>query len=398
MWVRRLFVVLVACAAMQTMRARGALPCVGDCNVDGEVTVDEVVRGVNIALGSLAVSECAAADRDGDGAVTIDEIVAAVQAALNSCAPASPTASSSVPPTGTPSVTTTASASPSATATERPNRPPSLSLPYWYRAYAGFPVAWSVPVSDPDGDAVVCTATGVPASATWDAAGLRLVWTPEVSDAGAHLVEVRCHDVRSPSAVVEGVVAFTVSLADACIEPQCDPGVGCSRLLASLEAPCCSEATTAPAEPPSSLPCPAARAVWLSEDVDGGFQILGDCDWKFLRNQAQQAAQIRFKLRGRCFSLDDRIRVRLRMDTPTRGKDGTQPAVDSEFLVRFSDAGHEEVYSGPIPFDILGPRPYFDLQDAEANVTVQVRDALNNTASESLRLRLTFTPIPTPNP
>lgn len=396
MWVQRVAVVLVAWAAMQPWLARAQLPCVGDCNGDGEVTVDEVVRGVNIALGGLAVSECVPADRDGDGAVTIDEIVAAVQAALSSCALASPTASGSVPPTATSSVTTTASASPSATATERPNRPPSLSLPYWYRAYAGFPVAWPVPVSDPDGDGVVCTATGLPARATWDAAELRLVWTPEVSDAGAHLVQIRCHDVRSASATVEGVVAFTVSLADACTEPQCDPGVGCSRLLAALDAPCCSEATTAPAEPPAVLPCPAARAVWLSEDVDGGFRILGDCDWKFLRNQAQQSAQVRFKLRGRCLSLDDRIRVRLRMDTPTRGKDGTQPAVDSEFLVRFFDAGNDEVYSGPVPFDILGPRPYFDLQDAEANVTVQVRDALNNSANESLRLRLTFTPIPTP--
>src|SRR4029453_10293572 len=32
--------------------------CVGDCNNNGSVTVDELVKGVGIALGSLPVSAC----------------------------------------------------------------------------------------------------------------------------------------------------------------------------------------------------------------------------------------------------------------------------------------------------------------------------------------------------
>jgi hypothetical protein len=59
--------------------------CVGDCNGDGSVTVDEIVRMVNIALGSQDVSTCPAADRDGSGTVTVDEIVQAVNNALNGC-------------------------------------------------------------------------------------------------------------------------------------------------------------------------------------------------------------------------------------------------------------------------------------------------------------------------
>jgi hypothetical protein len=35
-------------------------PCVGDCNADGQVTVNEIITGVNIALGNALVSACPA--------------------------------------------------------------------------------------------------------------------------------------------------------------------------------------------------------------------------------------------------------------------------------------------------------------------------------------------------
>jgi hypothetical protein len=60
-------------------------PCVGDCNRDGRVTVEEIVRGVNIALGTSFVSTCRAADPNGDSLVTVEEIVRAVTAALRGC-------------------------------------------------------------------------------------------------------------------------------------------------------------------------------------------------------------------------------------------------------------------------------------------------------------------------
>jgi hypothetical protein len=53
-----------------------------DCNVDDSVTVDEVVRSVNIALGSTPVDRCEDADANGDGEVTVDEILRGVNAAL----------------------------------------------------------------------------------------------------------------------------------------------------------------------------------------------------------------------------------------------------------------------------------------------------------------------------
>jgi len=59
--------------------------CTGDCNFSGSVTIDELVRGVNIALGTSTVDVCVSLDRDLSGTVTIDELVTAVGNALNGC-------------------------------------------------------------------------------------------------------------------------------------------------------------------------------------------------------------------------------------------------------------------------------------------------------------------------
>jgi parallel beta-helix repeat protein len=60
--------------------------CDGDCNADLDVTVDEVITGINIALGNLPVTTCLQFDRRNDGIVTVDELVAAVNRALQGCA------------------------------------------------------------------------------------------------------------------------------------------------------------------------------------------------------------------------------------------------------------------------------------------------------------------------
>ncbi len=60
-------------------------PCVGDCSGDGQVTVDELVAMINIALGESAVASCVAGDANGDGEITVDEILTAVSNTLNGC-------------------------------------------------------------------------------------------------------------------------------------------------------------------------------------------------------------------------------------------------------------------------------------------------------------------------
>jgi hypothetical protein len=64
--------------------------CAGDCRDDGEVTVDDLIIAVNIALGGASVDQCASIDANSDDAVTIDEIIGAVNIALTGCPPPVP--------------------------------------------------------------------------------------------------------------------------------------------------------------------------------------------------------------------------------------------------------------------------------------------------------------------
>ena len=54
--------------------------CPGDCNGDGAVTIDELIRGVSVALGAIGADACPAFDGDANGQVGIAELVAAVNA------------------------------------------------------------------------------------------------------------------------------------------------------------------------------------------------------------------------------------------------------------------------------------------------------------------------------
>ena len=99
--------------------------CVGDCDGNGEVTVDELIRGVNIALGNTGLNTCASFETNGDGAVTIDELLKGVNNALTGCPGATPTPTPSptaVVGVSTPSRTPAPSATPS-------NPAPTLAPP-----------------------------------------------------------------------------------------------------------------------------------------------------------------------------------------------------------------------------------------------------------------------------
>jgi glucose/arabinose dehydrogenase len=78
-------------AVVGTAWLRGAaqeVVCTGDCNADNEVTVEELLTMVGIALGNADVSLCPRGDADGDGRITVDEILLAVGRALEGCPPA----------------------------------------------------------------------------------------------------------------------------------------------------------------------------------------------------------------------------------------------------------------------------------------------------------------------
>ncbi len=77
--------------------------CVGDCGGDGTVTIDDLIKGVNLALGNTGGDPCPSFDLNDDGMVTVDEIIKGVNAALSSC---------TAVPSATPTTIPTATASP----------------------------------------------------------------------------------------------------------------------------------------------------------------------------------------------------------------------------------------------------------------------------------------------
>src|SRR5215468_2107523 len=107
---------LALLGAVLAATSAGAV-CPGDCDGSGDVSISELVKGVNIALGTSPLSDCPAFNTNGDDMVSVSELVAAVNAALNGCPPESPTATVTATATvpSSPTITATPAATPTAT-------------------------------------------------------------------------------------------------------------------------------------------------------------------------------------------------------------------------------------------------------------------------------------------
>jgi cytochrome c peroxidase len=62
-----------------------SVACPGDCDLDGQVAINELVTGVGISLETSTLGVCIVSDPSGDGAVTVDEIIRATRGALSGC-------------------------------------------------------------------------------------------------------------------------------------------------------------------------------------------------------------------------------------------------------------------------------------------------------------------------
>ncbi len=60
--------------------------CAGNCDRTGPVSTADLMRSLSVALGTAALGDCTAIDRDGNRTVTISELVTAVNAASSGCA------------------------------------------------------------------------------------------------------------------------------------------------------------------------------------------------------------------------------------------------------------------------------------------------------------------------
>jgi len=90
--------------------------CVGNCYHGPRVTTDDLVLGVQIALGQQPVADCPAFDPDMNGEVSIDELVQGVSNAVYGCGVIPPTRTRTQTPTRTPTATVTGTATPTSTA------------------------------------------------------------------------------------------------------------------------------------------------------------------------------------------------------------------------------------------------------------------------------------------
>lgn len=375
--------------------ARPAAGCVGDCNLDGLVAVNELVQGVRIALGG-AVAVCRRFDADGNERVEIPELIAAVQAALDGVCPADATATVSnatptVPsPLATPSAPAPDTPTPSPTATGGPNLPPLLPEGFVYRTHPGEPVALPIGASDPEGGPLRCSAAALPDGAGWDEASGVLDWTPSAEQVGAYVVPVDCSDGATPPATTRGTLALRVTPLDDCSVASCAAATGCDDALAPLPPNCCAGVTPLRLAEPA-VGCPQGRVLFVGNlDAADAFGRLQNCDTLRIVNRAQSSAEIRFHLRARCLNTLERVTVTARMVTASRVVFNTAVTALQPLFLNPDGSGFDRTATA-LRLPVLGPKPYFDLDNAEANLTVTVTDSDGVSVTESLRVRLSRT-------
>jgi hypothetical protein len=369
--------------------------CAGDCDGSGTVDVSELVKGVNIALGSLPVSACTAFDLNGNGLVSVNELVAAVNALLDGCpaVTATPIRSTAAIPTATetalPSSSPTAAPSATSTPTATVNLPPVLPTASIYRTYPGFDISLPIGATDPDGDSVQCVASDLPAGASFDAQAGVLSWTPKNDQLGPFYVPFSCTDDGQPPESAAGLITFRVSALDACTMPTCDPATGCTSTLPAPTQLCCAAGPAARvAEPVAG--CPQGRVVYVGQNANPeSFGRLQNCDVMQVINFQQSGAEVQFHVEARCVNTLNRVHLRARMETKDR------LLFDAEVLPFFLEAGPGDFASQrDLRLSVGGGGPFFDLQGAEANFTFTMTDSDSVAVSNSVRVLLTFTPRP----
>ncbi len=350
-----------------------AAVCPGDCNGDGVVQVNEIVQGVAIALGQAPVGTCPSFDGDDDGAVSIAELLTAVNALLSGC---------STTPATNPPGTTTPTRTPTPTATL--NQPPQRPNPIVYRTYPDQTVALPLAL-DPEGGPLSCRAdAALPTGMAIDGEGV-LHWMPLGFQLGPLSLPFTCQDGADPPAATSFVQHFRVAALDACAVPDCAPERGCTATLPPIDEPCCTGATIQRTGEPAAG-CPEGRLVMVGRNLTNGFGRLHNCDRLQVFNSGQSAAEVRFHIRLRCLNPLNRVIVSARLETFIRGV-----AINAETAVFVSP---ESLERRNLRFPIMGGGPFFDLDNAEANLTVTVRDQPSgNTATESVRVILGFEPL-----
>jgi hypothetical protein len=329
----------------------GDIPCVGDCAIDGSVTVDEIVVGVSIALGQSGIDRCVMFDRSRDGFVTVDEILAAVAAALSGC---------------------------------RQNQPPTAGDLPDYFTYPDQEVRIVLAGMDADDDHIEFSAAELPPGAAIDSATGELSWMPSETDVGSYLVSYTVTDDGLPSLAASGSVRLEVQPANACLALECDPATGCTSMPLDLAFDCC------PAPPavrhPAPLPdCPEGAMIAIGRNFEG-FGPLETCDILPLNSSGQGGTKVILHLAARCIRSDVAPSMRVQLYTADHVLvNVTQPsapfdAAENGFVVRRNKQfGVDDRTVEPALFE-----------GDEAHLSVTVQDADGLFLEKTIRVLLTL--------
>ncbi len=63
----------------------GPTLCAGDCNFDGQTTVDELGTMARVLLGDAPLNACLLADANHNGKVDVDDIVDGIASVIGNC-------------------------------------------------------------------------------------------------------------------------------------------------------------------------------------------------------------------------------------------------------------------------------------------------------------------------
>lgn len=327
-----------------------ALQCVGDCGLDGSVTVDEIVIGLGIALGQGDLGSCAPFDRSRDNAVTVDEILAAVDAALNGCTPN--------------------------------QTPETADLPS-YRTYPGQQVRVTIPGSDADGDHLRFDSTTLPLGATLDSGTGVLSWDPTAADVGVYALTYTVSDDGIPSLSASGGFELRVAALEQCVELDCDPGVGCVAIPVDIGTLCCTgEEPIRVAEPLGECPDGAIIVAGRNEE---GFGQLRNCDEVPVVSLGQGGTRVTMHFAARCIFSAEGANLRIQM----YNDEFTLVNRTSRLNFRPVDNGYAAVFniSSTIDDSLFEPRL---LEGAEQQLYVSVQDANGLLVERTLRIRTTL--------
>lgn len=129
----RWFIAAAAVALCNTAPASVSAVCVGDCDGNGTVAINEVQACIDIYLATQTLSRCVNCDQNGDRTVSISDVQGAINSFLSpaACAMVAPTATASRTVTNTPTRTPPRTATrtpipPTRTATVTPTPGPPL--------------------------------------------------------------------------------------------------------------------------------------------------------------------------------------------------------------------------------------------------------------------------------